>query len=373
MKNEFSFLYILKKAAALLLLPAVLISCTGKPSQPSKNVGVSRPAELVASETLPSPDSSETEKSDPEKPPLDAPEEQDDSPSSSDSAQTGGISWTFQDGRYSYTFPEPDRSGLSDLSAINSTSRALFSDQGEDESGSWYFGKTHYDSNNGEVTYVWDRSDATKQLLHDNLGIYRGDETRKVCYFTFDCGYENGYTNAILDVLAEKNVAGVFFLTGQYVKTAQEQIRRMIDEGHILGNHTVDHPNMTQVTAEEFINQIEGLEDMVKAAFPDSQPILYYRPPYGAANEWTLKLASRMGIRTVLWSFTYKDYDPDDQLDYASALEKVKGGLHPGAVYLFHTVSKTNSEILGEAIDWIRSQGYEILPICDIDVNPGNA
>lgn len=372
------------RISAALLSAVIVASCVSLTScgadtvnsPPSNDVGVGRPAELVgqgADSPSPSVDEPGTDaNADPADPSgedsrTESGENNDANADNTENGSASGKTWELVNGKYTYNFKAPDRSGLSDLTEIYNTGRGLFPDQGDDTTGSWYFGKTTYNESTGEVTYVYDRYDATKKLLSDNMGIYRGDENRKVCYFTFDCGYENGYTDPILDTLRDKQVAGVFFLTGHYVDTAKDQIRRMIDEGQILGNHTVDHPNMTQVaTPEDFIAQITGLEDMVKEAFPDAMPILYYRPPYGAANEWTLKIAKKLGIHTVEWSFTYADYDPDNQLDYATALQKCKDGLHPGAVYLFHAVSKTNSEILGEFIDWVRAQGYEILPICDI-------
>ena len=142
----------------------------------------------------------------------------------------------------------------------------------------------------------------------------------------------------------------------------------MIDEGHILGNHTVNHINMAKATAQEFIDEITGLEDMVKALRPNYGPIRYYRPPEGATSEWALKMADKLGVRTTLWSYTYKDYVTDAQLDHYTALQNLKSGLHPGCVYLLHAVSSTNAAVLGELIDWIRAQGYEILPLCDIDI-----
>lgn len=353
--------------ALLMCVPCFLTSCgSGKitPAEPSKTVGVSRAAELVlnsanrenSDNTTENDNNSDTDNAA--------------TPDNANTASTGGISWKYENGKYTYNFPEPDRSTLSDLTDINSTPKNFFADvDANDTTGSWYFGRTVYDESTGEVEYVWDRYAETLSLLDEYGGIYRGDTTRKVCYFTFDCGYENGNTDKIMDTLKEKGVSGTFFITGAYVDTAKEQIRRMIDEGHIIGNHTDNHPNMALATADEFIAEIEGLEQKVKAAFPDSQPILYYRPPEGATSEWALKLADKMGLRTVLWSYTYKDYVLDAQADYATALSNLKGGLHPGCVYLMHAVSSTNAEVLGELIDWIRAQGYEILPLCDIDMN----
>lgn len=370
MRNKFTLLYILKRAAALLLAPALLVSCTGKNkvAEPSKTVGVSRAAELVLGDaervevvpegTIPVVD---------EQPPL--------TNSQESSASAGGVSWSFENGKYTYMFPEPDRSTLSDLTEINNTSRDFFEDvdPAKDPTGSWFFGKTTYNETTKEVTYVWDRWDSVLTALDNYGGIYRGDTTRKVCYLTFDCGYENGYTGKIIDTLNQKDVAGTFFITGDYVKEAPDLVGRMIDEGHILGNHTVNHINMAKATAQEFIDEITGLENMVKDIYPNYGPIRYYRPPEGAASVWALKMAHKLGVRTTFWSYTYKDYDPDNQLDYYTALQNLKGGLHPGCVYLLHAVSSTNAAVLGELIDWIRAQGYEILPLCDIDITDAQA
>ena len=268
-------------------------------------------------------------------------------------------------------FPEPDRSTLSDLTDVNNTSRAFFDDINPDDAGgTWYFAPTTVDPVTGETILTWgkDRSDTTLALLAKYGGIYRGDTTRKVCYLTFDCGYENGFTGKIIDTLNAKGVSGTFFITGDYVKQAPDIIERMIDEGHILGNHTVNHINMAKATAQEFIDEITGLEDMVKDLYPNYGPIRYYRPPEGATSEWALKMADKLGVRTTLWSYTYKDYVTDAQLDHYTALQNLKSGLHPGCVYLLHAVSSTNAAVLGELIDWIRAQGYEILPLCDIDI-----
>ncbi len=370
MNNKFSLRSLGKRAAALFLVPLILTGCTVKSviAEPSKTVGVGRAAENVIADAervevtpegmLPVVD---------EQPPLTG--------TDASSAGNSRISWTFQNGKYSYTFPEPDRSSLSDLTDVNNTPRDFFEDvdPAKDPTGSWFFGKTTYNEATQEVTYVWDRWDSVLTALDNYGGIYRGDTTRKVCYLTFDCGYENGYTGKIMDTLNAKGVSGTFFITGDYVKEAPELVGRMIDEGHILGNHTVNHINMAKATAQEFIDEITGLEKMVKDVYPDAQPIRYYRPPEGAASVWALKMAHKLGIRTTFWSYTYKDYDPNNQLDHYTALQNLKGGLHPGCVYLLHAVSSTNAAVLGDLIDWIKAQGYEILPLCDIDITDAQA
>lgn len=361
----------IKRVAALLLGLLMLTGCTVKTivAEPSKTVGVGRAAENMIADaervevtpdgTLPVVE---------EQPPLTGT----DTPSAGNST----VSWTFQNGTYSYTFPEPDRSALSDLTDVNNTSRAFFEDTNpEDSTGSWFFAPTSRDPATGDTVFKWgsDRYTSTLNLLEKYNAIYRGDTTRDVCYLTFDCGYENGYTEQILDTLNAKGVAGTFFVTGDYVKQAPQIVERIIDEGHVLGNHTVNHINMAKATAQEFIDEITGLENLVKNLRPDAQPIRYYRPPEGATSEWALKMADKLGVRTTLWSYTYKDYVTTAQLDHYTALENLKGGLHRGCVYLLHAVSSTNAAVLGDLIDWIKAQGYEILPLCDIDISEASA
>ncbi len=371
MKNKSAFIDILRRLAALLLVPLMLFSCTNgkQEAEPSKTVGVSRAAEKILAsaernEILPEGMLPVVD----EQPPLNG-----SSGSETPSASSGnGVSWSFENKKYTYSFPEPDRSTLSDLTDVNNTSRNFFEDVDpeKDPTGSWFFAPTSRDPATGDTVFKWgsDRFPSTLNLLKEHNAIYRGDETRNVCYLTFDCGYENGYTEKIINTLNEKGVSGTFFITGDYVKQAPEIVGRIINEGHILGNHTVNHINMAKTDAQTFIDEITGLEKMVKDIYPNFGPIRYYRPPEGATSEWALKMADKLGVRTTLWSYTYKDYVTDAQLDHYTALENLKGGLHRGCVYLLHAVSSTNAAVLGDLIDWIRAQGYEILPLCDIDI-----
>lgn len=249
-----------------------------------------------------------------------------------------------------------------DLSFLNGLSKGFFSDA-DQTSGSWYPGKTVRDLATGEVTVSWDRAADTMAALEKYGAIYRKNADQKVCYFTFDCGYENGVTPKILDVLKSKNVKGVFFVTGAYIKSAPELIQRMYDEGHVVGTHTNNHKNMALLSAEEFVEEIMSNEELLKAAIPGAPDMAYYRPPEGACSEWALALAQKMGLTTTLWSWTQFDYDVNKQPEPAAALENAKKGLHDGCVYLLHAVSETNAAILGDLIDFIRAQGYEIRPI----------
>ena len=177
-------------------------------------------------------------------------------------------------------------------------------------------------------------------------------------YLTFDEGYENGYTPQILDTLKEKGVSAVFFVTLPFVQSQPELVQRMIDEGHVVGNHTSHHWNPTQKTLEEAAADIRELHDYMEEQFGYTMSL--YRPPEGAFSQQTLAMAQQMGYTTVLWSFAYKDYDINDQPTPQAALERTEKFIHEGAIYLLHAVSEANAAILGELIDQVRAQGLEV-------------
>lgn len=182
-----------------------------------------------------------------------------------------------------------------------------------------------------------------------------GEEPKEIL-LTFDEGYENGYTSQILDVLKEKSCPAVFFVTMPYVKEHPELIRRMIDEGHAVGNHTVSHPSMPEISLQEAAGEITELHDYVKENFDYEMTL--FRTPMGEWSEQTLALTQKLGYRSVFWSFAYRDWLTDDQPDPEEALDKVTGCLHPGAIYLLHAVSSTNTQILADFIETVRDQGY---------------
>ncbi len=187
--------------------------------------------------------------------------------------------------------------------------------------------------------------------------FYReGAEHENKVYLTFDEGYENGYTSVILDVLKEKGVSAVFFITLPYAKSQPELIQRMIDEGHVLGNHSARHPNMTKINMEEAYAEVADLHNYVSENF--GYDMYLFRPPEGAFSERTLALLQKMNYRTVCWSFAYADWDPEKQPENQSAFDRITKSPHDGAVYLLHAVSKTNAEVLGDVIDDIRAKGY---------------
>ena len=187
----------------------------------------------------------------------------------------------------------------------------------------------------------------------------QSEPEKKKIYLTFDEGYENGYTEKILDTLKDKNVKAVFFITGDYAKRSGELVKRMIGEGQVVGNHTWRHYSMPEKSLETCREEIGLLHDYVKENFGYEMSVL--RPPKGEFSEQTLALASEMGYTTCLWSFAYKDWNPDAPGDKAQSLSSLNDRLHSGGVYLLHAVSPTNAAILGDFIDNARAKGYEFV------------
>lgn len=192
----------------------------------------------------------------------------------------------------------------------------------------------------------------------DNGAVFllEDGEAAKNIYLTFDEGYENGYTEKILDVLKEKECPAVFFVTMDYVQKQPELIQRMIDEGHVVGNHSVNHKSMPTLDDATAVEEIAGLHNYMVENY--NYQMTEFRPPEGAFSERSLEIAKAVGYRSVLWSFAYRDYFVDDQPDPAAAFTRITDAAHNGAVYLLHAVSKTNTEILGDVIDHLREQGY---------------
>lgn len=202
------------------------------------------------------------------------------------------------------------------------------------------------------------------KVLDDYEGIYIGNTEEPVIYLTFDEGYENGYTGKILDVLKEKDVTAVFFVTMPYVKQNPELIQRMVDEGMIIGNHTVNHPSMPEVTDDtKLAKEIMDLHNYMLENY--NYEMKYLRPPKGEFSERTVKLSLDLGYRTVLWSAAYDDWDRNNQKGTDYAKKMIYNNLHNGSVMLLHAVSKDNAAVLADAIDEMRNRGYELVSLDD--------
>ncbi len=187
---------------------------------------------------------------------------------------------------------------------------------------------------------------------------YIGDTDEKTIYLTFDAGYENGYTPIILDALRKHEVPATFFLVGNYMDTSPELVKRMIEEGHIVANHTYSHPDMSKIsTTEAFKKETEDLEKAYEE-ITGQKMSKYYRPPQGKYSKNNLEMANELGYYTFFWSLAYVDWYNDDQPSHEEAFDKLIGRIHPGAIVLLHSTSKTNSEILDELITKWKDMGY---------------
>ncbi|MBR1739152.1 MAG: polysaccharide deacetylase family protein [Ruminococcus sp.] len=193
---------------------------------------------------------------------------------------------------------------------------------------------------------------------YGSLGAYAIGEDEDRITLTFDQGYENGYTDDILDTLKEKNVSATFFIVQDYAERNPELVQRMIDEGHTVANHSVHHYSMPTLDEGSMKEEIMGFHEYMQENFGADMTL--FRPPMGEFSERSLKAAQDCGYTTVMWSFAYADWDVNDQPDPAWALDKLTKAAHPGAVYLLHSVSATNAEILGELIDALRAEGYAV-------------
>ena len=195
------------------------------------------------------------------------------------------------------------------------------------------------------------------KLLQEHDGIAMGNNEDKFVYLTFDNGYEAGYTSKILDVLKENNVKAAFFITAHYLNTQPELVQRMIDEGHIVGNHTINHKSMPDLEDEKIKEEIMNLHTTVYEKF--GYEMKYIRPPMGEFSERTLSIIKSLGYKTAMWSLAYDDWDENKQGREAYAKDKVISNIHNGAIILLHANSKDNCNILDDCIKEIREMGYE--------------
>ena len=196
------------------------------------------------------------------------------------------------------------------------------------------------------------------KLINKYNGIALGSSEKKYIYVTFDLGYEAGYTEKILNALKDNNVKGTFFITAHYVNTASELVKRMIEEGHIVGNHTVNHKSMPSLSDEEIKEEVMQLHQAIYEKY--NYEMKYIRPPKGEYSERTLSLCEKLGYKIVMWSFAYVDWDEKKQPNESEALDKIISNLHNGEIMLLHATSKTNADIMDRMIKKIKEDGYEI-------------
>ena len=210
-----------------------------------------------------------------------------------------------------------------------------------------------------------DLGSENRKVLEENNGIALGNSESKTIYLTFDEGYEAGYTTQILKILKENDVKATFFLTAHYINTQEELVRQMIDEGHIIGNHTVNHKSMPSLTEEEIKKEVMDLHQSVYEKF--GYEMKYIRPPKGEFSEKTMQVTNLLGYKTVMWSFAYEDWNEEKQPDEEKAKEKILKNLHNGEIMLLHGNSKTNTNILDSVIKEAKNMGYEFKSLDDFE------
>lgn len=193
--------------------------------------------------------------------------------------------------------------------------------------------------------------------IENNSGKWIGDDDTRV-YLTFDCGYENGYTKDILETLKNNNVKATFFITGHYLKSSKDIVKIMLDDGHIIGNHTTTHKDFIKSTPEEILNDVKSLEEDFYKEF-NIKMSKYVRPPRGEYNENSMKILHDNGYKSVFWSLAYVDWYKDKYYGNNYSYKKVMSKIHNGAIILMHTVGQDNKEDLGLIIKELKSKGYK--------------
>ena len=198
---------------------------------------------------------------------------------------------------------------------------------------------------------------AEELAKYDTYYVAPSTEEMKL-YLTFDCGYENGNTEAILDALKKHGVSATFFVVGHFLESAPDMVKRMVEEGHTVGNHTYHHPDMSKISDQaSFQKEMDAVADLYKEIIGEDMP-RYYRPPQGKYSRQNLQMAKDLGYKTFFWSLAYVDWNVDDQPSHEEAFDKLLSRVHPGAVVLLHNTSKTNGEIMDELLTKWEEMGY---------------
>lgn len=206
------------------------------------------------------------------------------------------------------------------------------------------------------------------EILKQYGGYYLDDSGEKNVYLTFDNGYEAGYTEGILDILTEEEVPATFFLTGHYVKSAPDIVRRIVADGHIIGNHSYHHHDFTDLTKEKYRKELSDLDRAINAV-TGVERLQYLRPPRGVFNEQTIEWANEFGYIHMFWSLAFVDWHSDQKKGWESAYQQVIDQMHPGAIILLHTVNEDNALALSHLIKDLKVQGYTFKSLDDLVIN----
>lgn len=210
-----------------------------------------------------------------------------------------------------------------------------------------------------------DLGSLNKKILDENKGISMGNKASNKVYLTFDEGYEAGYTEKILEVLKQNDVKACFFITAHYVNTQPELVEKMIEEGHIIGNHTVNHKSMPSLNLEQIKDEVMNLHTAIYEKF--GYEMKYIRPPKGEYSEKTVAYCNTLGYTTVMWSFAYDDWDENKQGREEYAKKKILDNIHNGAIILLHGNSKDNTNVLDTCIKEIKNMGYQFTSLDEFE------
>lgn len=206
----------------------------------------------------------------------------------------------------------------------------------------------------------------SEEELKQYDAYYVGDKEEMVLYLTFDCGYENGNTEPILDALKKHNAPATFFVVGHFLESAPDIAKRMVADGHTVGNHTYHHPDMSSISdMSSFQKEVDDVATLFKE-ITGQELAKYYRPPQGKYSTENLKMAQELGYNTFFWSLAYVDWNVDDQPTKEEAFDKLLTRVHPGAIVLLHSTSQTNGEILDELLTKWEEMGYTFKPLSDL-------
>ena len=238
---------------------------------------------------------------------------------------------------------------LAVIAVVLAVCMSLFLLDGSVTTGAWGL---HF-SQNGQPPSA---PESQSQLQQFNA-FYLGDTEEKVLYLTFDAGYENGCTASILDTLKKHDVKATFFLVGHYLQTQPDLVRRMVHDGHTVGNHTMHHKDVQTLSPAEFEKELTDFSQLYSQV-TGAELTKVYRPPQGHYNAKTLEIARDMGYKTVFWSLAYNDWDNQKQPDSRAAIEKLLSRTHDGAIILLHSTSKTNEKILDTLLTRWKEMGY---------------
>ncbi len=207
---------------------------------------------------------------------------------------------------------------------------------------------------------------ATAAELAGYDAYYCGQGEEKVIYLTFDCGYENGNTEPILDALKKHNAQATFFVVGHFLESAPEIVKRMVADGHTVGNHPYHHPDMSKISdMSAFRKEMDDVASLFKEV-TGTELAMYYRPPQGKYSTENLQMAKELGYSTFFWSLAYVDWNQDSQPSHEEAFAKLTSRIHPGAIVLLHSTSRTNGEIMDELLTKWEEMGYIFRPLADL-------